>query len=487
MSKIQKKIWTVSAIMLVIMSSIWIALTYYNNKTLNQYNEILQRYLSLNEVSTASQEVINNVNDFMLNPTPPNLEQIEKGKKAVLQAKEQVFHLRNVDNNFTITNYTNLIDSFIESTNRFLLYYAENEVEAQAKEFAEASSISNHIADMTLSLMEKELKTYDLFYVGMIKQSNELKELGIWIILLIAFVLLILSYWFSRSITKPVLELTEAANELSKGRFDLQVKVETNDEIAFLAKTFDHMRKNINKLFIETQQKARLEHELQQNKILLQESQFRSLQSQINPHFLFNTLNAISKKAYLEGAQETSDLLVNVAGLLRYNLKQMDRKVPLGDEVEVLKQYLEIQQARMTDRLHVHMEIEESCLAIPIPTLTLQPLIENAVVHGIEPKEDGGNIWVRIRDDVEWVTIEIEDDGVGMPQEIIEKIATGNYTSQEEQSTGIGCRNVMTRLRLYYGRDDVFQMESVVDRYTKVVLKLWKEKGEGHDAAPNRG
>lgn len=86
---------------------------------------------------------------------------------------------------------------------------------------------------MTLSLMEKELKTYDLFYVGMIKQSNELKELGIWIILLIAFVLLILSYWFSRSITKPVLELTEAANELSKGRFDLQVKVETNDEIAF--------------------------------------------------------------------------------------------------------------------------------------------------------------------------------------------------------------------------------------------------------------
>lgn len=469
------------------MSSIWIALTYYNNKTLTQYNEILQRYLSMNEVSTASQDVINNLNDYMLVPSLQNKQQIELSKQTVLNAKKQVYSLRNSDNDFTITNYSNLIDSFIESTNRFLLYYAEDEIELSTKEFAEASSISNHISDMTLSLMEKELKTYDLFYLGIIKQSNELKELGIWLILLIAFILLVLSYWFSRSITKPVLDLTKAANELAKGRFDLQVKVDTNDEIAFLAKTFDHMRKNINKLFLEIQQKAKLEHELQQNKILLQESQFRSLQSQINPHFLFNTLNAISKKAYLEGAQETSDLLVNVAGLLRYNLKQMDRKVPLKDEVEVLQQYLEIQKARLTDRLQVQMEIDESCLKVPIPTLTLQPLIENAVIHGIEPKEDGGNIWIRILDDNEWVTIEIEDDGIGMDAETIEKILSEKYKSSDGQSTGIGCSNVMTRLRLYYGRDDVFHIDSVKDCYTKIVLKLWKKKGEGNDATPNRG
>ncbi|MEN2767909.1 sensor histidine kinase [Ornithinibacillus xuwenensis] len=487
MSKIQKKIWTVSMVILAIMSAIWITLTYYNNKTLNQYNEILERYLNMNEVTNASQQVIDDLNDYMLHPSLDNLEQIELSKRKVLQAKNDVYNLRNEENNFNLTNYIHLIDSFIEATDRFIIFYSENEVEASAKEFTEATSISNHISDMTLTLIDKELKTYDRIYLGIITQSKDLKELGIWLILLIAFMLLVMSYWFSRSITKPVLQLTKAANELSKGRFDEQVKVDTNDEIAFLAKTFDHMRININKLFLETKQKAQLEHELQQNKILLQESQFRSLQSQINPHFLFNTLNTLSKKAYLEGSQETSDLLVNVAGLLRYNLKQMDRSVTLREEVVVLQQYMEIQKARLTDRLKIHMEIDEACLDIKIPTLTLQPLIENAVIHAIEPREDGGNIWVRILNGDKRITIEIEDDGMGMEADKIEQILLEKYKQTEGHSTGIGFSNVVKRLRLFYGYDDVIEIESVLDRYTKIVLKLPILRRENNDTAPNRG
>lgn len=487
MSRIQKKIWTVFAIVLVIMSAIWIALTYYNNKTLNQYNGILERYLNMNEVTTASQQVINALNDYMLNPSLDNLEDIELSKRQVLIAKNNVHELRNENNDFTLTNYIHLVDSFIESTNRFILFYSENEIEASTKEFAEATSISNHISDMTLTLIDKELKTYDRFYLGMIQQSSDLKELGIWLILLIAFILLVISYLFSRSITKPVLELTKAANELSKGRFDLQVKVDTNDEIAFLAKTFDHMRKNINKLFIETKHKARLEHELQQNQILLQESQFRSLQNQINPHFLFNTLNTISKKAYLEGAEETSDLLVNIAGLLRYNLKQMDRSVTLQEEVDVLKQYMEIQKARLTDRLHFELEMEESCLKQIIPPLTLQPLIENAIIHAIEPREDGGKITLRIFHQEDRVTIEIEDDGVGMESSKIEQVLHEHYEPTEGHSTGIGLSNVVKRLRLFYGVEDTFQIESQIGCYTKVMLKLPRLRRDRYDTGLNRG
>ena len=145
--------------------------------------------------------------------------------------------------------------------------------------------------------------------------------------------------------------------------------MKSNDEIAFLAKTFDEMRININDLIVEIQQKAQLEHELQQSKLLLKESQFKSLQSQINPHFLFNTLNTLSKKAYLDGAEETSDLIVSVAGLLRYNLKRIDRSVTLFEEVVVLNQYMEIQKARFTDRLQFKSDIDESCLHVKIPGL----------------------------------------------------------------------------------------------------------------------
>lgn len=468
------------------MSVIWIALTYYNNKTLNQYNGILERYLNMNEVTTASQQVINALNDYMLNPSLDNLEDIELSKRQVLIAKNNVHQLRNEDNDFTLTNYIHLVDSFIESTNRFILFHSENEIEASTKEFAEATSISNHISDMTLTLIDKELKTYDRFYLGMIEQSTDLKELGIWLILLIAFVLLVISYLFSRSITKPVLELTKAANELSKGRFDLQVKVDTNDEIAFLAKTFDHMRKNINKLFIETKHKARLEYELQQNQILLQESQFRSLQNQINPHFLFNTLNTISKKAYLEGAEETSDLLVNIAGLLRYNLKQMDRSVTLQEEVAVLKQYMEIQKARLTDRLIFNLKVEEACLDQLIPPLTLQPLIENAIIHAIEPREEGGMISLRITQRDERVIIEIEDDGVGMDMEKIEQVLHERYEPTEGHSTGIGLSNVVKRLRLFYKVEDAFFIESELNKYTNIILKLPRLRGDEHDTGLSR-
>ena len=110
---------------------------------------------------------------------------------------------------------------------------------------------------------------------------------------------------------------------------------------------------------------------------------------------MYNTLDTISKKAFLEGSEETSDLLVSVAGILRYNLRRLDKSTTLDEEVEVLKNYLEIQKVRFTDRLQFNMKIEESCLDVQIPRLTLQPIVENAVIHAIEPEEDGGMIWIQ--------------------------------------------------------------------------------------------
>ncbi|WP_019414468.1 sensor histidine kinase [Paenisporosarcina sp. TG20] len=487
MNTIQKKIWMLASVVLLIMLSIWLAFTYYNQKTQNQYNDILQRYLIMNEVTSASQQVITDLNNYLLNPSLANFEQINMSQEEIRYAKHEVYNLINVENEFALTNYINLIDSFIETTNRSLKFQSEEEVEASTKEFSEATRISKYISEMTLTVIDTELKTYDRFYREIIEQSDEFKKLGIWLLLLIIVFLLLLTYWFSLTITRPVQQLTKAANELSKGRFDRPIKVESNDEISFLAKTFDQMRININNLISEIQQKAQLEHELQQNKLLLQESQLRSLQSQINPHFLFNTLNTLSKKAYLEGAEETSDLLVSVAGLLRYNLKRLDRSVTIHEEVVVLQQYMEIQKARFTDRLDFHLYIDESCLHIEIPGLTLQPIIENAVIHAIEPKEDGGSIWFRVLDEIDSVTIEIEDDGVGMSKDKVTQILEERLVEAEGHSTGIGFSNVVKRLRLFYGFEDIIQIDSTEGHGTKVVLKIPKTRRiDNNEEAPNR-
>lgn len=482
MNSIQKKILSLTSVVLVIMATMWIALTYYNYKTQNQYNDILQRYLNMNEVTKESQEVVTKLNNYMLTPTSDNLENLQNSKEDLQKAKYSVYPLRNSENDFALTSYINLIDSLIETTDRLILFNSGNDVEAAAKEFSEATRISTYISEMKLTLLETELKTYDRFYRSIIQQSDELIKLGIWLILLITLLLLLVTYWFSLSITRPVHQLTKAANELSQGRFDTPIKVDTNDEIAFLAKTFDRMRLNINNLISEIKQKAQLEHELQENKILLQESQFRSLQSQINPHFLFNTLNTISKKAYLEGSEETSDLLVSVAGLLRYNLKRLDRSVSLQEEVGVLRQYIDIQKARFTDRLHVHMQIDETCLHVKIPALTLQPIIENAVIHAVEPKENGGVISIRIRrDESERVIIQIEDDGMGMSREKIQQLLTEQPVQLEGHSTGIGFSNVVKRLRLFYGYDDVISIVSKEGQGTKVTIQIKMARGEERD------
>ncbi|MBO0601371.1 histidine kinase [Sporosarcina sp. E16_3] len=481
MMTIQKKIWILVSVVLLIMGIIWLALTHYNQKTQEQSNDILQRYLRMNEVTTASQRIITNLNNYLLDPTEKHKQQIEKSIVVIEAVQQDVAELRNVENAFSVTNYIHLIDSLIETTNRSIMFSEKQEMEGSTNEFNEANRISMYISEMTLTILDQELKTSNRFYRDIIKQSEELKRLGIWLLLLITVVLLLAIYWFSLSITRPIHQLTKAANELSQGRFNQRIEVQSNDEIAFLAQTFDEMRININDLIVEIQQKAQLEHELQQSKLLLKESQFRSLQNQINPHFLFNTLNTLSKKAYLDGAEETSDLIVSVAGLLRYNLKRIDRSVTLFEEVVVLNQYMEIQKARFTDRLQFKSDIDKSCLDVKIPGLTLQPIIENAVIHAIEPEQNGGTIWFRIKKNGPWVIIEIEDSGQGMSREKMEQLLKGHIEPIEGHSTGIGFQNVVKRLHLFYGIEDLVTIDSREGRGTKVVIQIPSAREEGND------
>lgn len=481
MTTIQKKIWTLVSVVLLIMGIIWLTLTYYNQKTQEQSNNILQRYLRMNEVTTVSQQMITNLNNYLLDPTDKHKQQVEKSVATIQKVQQDVVELRNEENAFSVTNYIHLIDSLIETTNRTMMFSEEKETEGSTNEFNEANRISMYISEMTLTILDRELKTYNRFYRDIINQSEELKKLGIWLLFLITSTLLLATYWFSLSITRPIHQLTKAANELSQGSFSNRIEVKSNDEIAFLAKTFDEMRININDLIIEIQQKAQLEHELQQSKLLLKESQLRGLQSQINPHFLFNTLNTLSKKAYLDGAEETSDLLVSVAGLLRYNLKRVDSSVTLFEEVLVLNQYMEIQKARFTDRLQYQSSIDESCLHVEMPGLTLQPIIENAVIHAIEPEEDGGIIWFRIKRKGKWIVIEIEDSGKGISRKKIELLLKGDITPNEGHSTGIGFQNVVKRLQLFYGVEGLVTIESKEGKGTKVIIQIPETREDGNN------
>jgi sensor histidine kinase YesM len=480
MSHIQQKIITLSVIVVFIMAVIWTILTYYNQKSLEQYNEILQRYLRMNEVSMNSQESVTNLNNYLLAPSDERMILLTDSVQHVKEIRLQLNELQDQENSFTLTNYKNMIGSLIESIDLTVMMHKQSNRPARNSYFIEATKISKYISETTLTLVSQELRTYDQFYRNIIEQSANLKRLGFSMMSLISILMVLFSYYFAKGITRPIKQLTFAARELSRGRFDLEIEVNSNDEIAFLARTFDRMRININNLILEIQQKAQLESDLQESKLLLRESQLKSLQSQINPHFLYNTLNTLSKKAYLEGSKETSDLIANVAGLLRYNLKRIDREVTLGEEVNIILQYMDIQKARFTDRLHFQLDADENCYSIKLPGMTLQPIIENAVHYAIEPREEGGTIRMTIKDTDSRVEVLIVDDGEGMEVDKVQHILSELQESSdmEGHSTGIGLSNVIRRLRLLYGREDVIEIISEPGVGTSITLLLPKKMME---------
>lgn len=216
---------------------------------------------------------------------------------------------------------------------------------------------------------------------------------------------------------------------------------------------------------------------------LVKELELKALQNQINPHFLFNTLNSLSKLALIEGAERTSDLTVTVSSMLRYSLRELNRLVPLRDEVEHCHAYITIQKARFRDRIAFDSSIEEACLQIEVPPMLLQPLVENAFIHGIEAMESGAVIRLAVRMDNEDVLIAVSDNGAGMTEETrLSLLRPGEDGTARSggQSTGIGTRNVFRRLALLYGREDLVDIQSAPGEGTTVTIRIPHEGRRNH-------
>jgi sensor histidine kinase YesM len=474
MNTIRKKIIVLSLCTWVIMAGIWLSLSIYNQISVEKYNRILQRYLFMNQTSQLSSLSVTWINRYLDEHQPSHLKQYLAVKYELEGTKNQLFSLENKNNYDALTNYSHMIESQIEEMDLTVRSMNFNDRERAQQHFDSATNISKYISEATLSLLSTELTTYNHFYQTIITQSRDLRTMGFWVMAMASCVLLLFSYRFASGITRPILALSLAAKKIAQGNYDNPVEIITNDEISFLARTFNHMRINIKHSITEIQHNAQLENDLQEHKLRLKENELRSLQSQINPHFLFNTLNILAKKAYLEGAEETSDLISSVAGLLRYNLKRLDSPVTLRDELHVLDEYLIIQKARFNDRIQYRKEVtDDRCLQLQIPNLTLQPFVENAVIHAIEPSERGGCITIRAFTEADHVIIEISDDGLGMGQERINSIIDNSIEGQEQgHSSGIGIGNVMHRLRLFYGVQDVVQIISAPGEGTCVRLTL---------------
>ncbi|HSV55671.1 MAG TPA: histidine kinase [Magnetospirillaceae bacterium] len=288
---------------------------------------------------------------------------------------------------------------------------------------------------------------------------------------------------FSSSIAAPIRRLAAASERIAAGELNVpEVLALTGDEVEILARSFHTMSRSIASMVVDLKGKAELERNLREEERLLmekeralREARFIALQDQIQPHFLFNALNTIARTALLEGAPRTEALSLALARLLRYALGAPASMVSLREELGIVEEYLGFQRIRFGDRLRWTVDAPESVLSLAIPRFTVQPFVENAVRHGIEPREEGGRVDIRASIRRGRLVLAIRDTGVGMD------LASRRPESQrgmDGRGEGIGIANVRRRLELRYGPSARLSVRSRKGEGTEVLLRMPAESGE---------
>ena len=295
----------------------------------------------------------------------------------------------------------------------------------------------------------------------LLRKSNEAQSIYILVAAGLVAVALFFSKFIAKNITQPIQKLCESMEKVQEGDFSVSdVVVDSANEIGSLTTSFNVMTHRIQDLMEQNirEQEAKRKSEL------------KALQSQINPHFLYNTLDSIIWMAEGKKNEEVVLMTASLAKLLRQSISNEDEVVSIGQEIEYARGYLTIQKMRYKDKMEYQIDVDPSILNIPLIKLVLQPVIENAIYHGLKYKESKGFLLVRGFPKDGNAVLQVIDDGVGMDEETLEHIYEKHKVNY--RSNGVGIYNVQKRLQLYYGNEYGITYESEVGKGTTATITI---------------
>ncbi len=295
----------------------------------------------------------------------------------------------------------------------------------------------------------------------LLSKSRQAQSVYVLTAIVLVIVALLFSRFMARSITLPIQKLRDSMKKVQEGDFSVSdVVVDSRNEIGSLTKSFDVMTHRIQELMEQNV------HEQEEKR----KSELKALQSQINPHFLYNTLDSIIWMAEGKKNEEVVLMTASLARLLRQSISNEDEVVPIANEVEYARGYLTIQKMRYKDKLEFQIDVDSSILYIPLIKLVLQPIIENAIYHGLKYKESKGLLIVKgfMKDGN--AVLQVIDDGVGMDEETLSHIYDKHKVNYH--SNGVGVYNVQKRLKLYYGDDYGITYESEKGKGTTATITI---------------
>jgi two-component system sensor histidine kinase YesM len=290
----------------------------------------------------------------------------------------------------------------------------------------------------------------------------------LFIVLLILFILSVINYYISSKITNPIHKLEESVRQLEEGKLDTSVYIGGSYEIQHLGRSVAAMASQIQVLM----QDIVAEHESKRK------SEFDTLQSQINPHFLYNTLDIIVWMVENEKKSEAVKVVTALARFFRISLSKGKSIIPVRDELEHVRNYLMIQQMRFKNKFSYEIQAEEDVLELASLKLMLQPLVENAIYHGMEFMDGDGEILIQAslleeaKEQEQYLCLVIRDNGLGMTKERVESLFANTSHVPSGRGSGIGVRNVNERIKLYFGEYYGLTIESEPDEGTTIRIYL---------------
>lgn len=437
------------------------------------YDEGLSRYETLAEFYDSTHQAHVSLTAAM---QMDDMQYLEDYEAQMNKARHQIHALRQFES-FRFGLLENMLDTYDETVDKMLI-----EQELQARQ-----SLYDDLIRLDMLITDTQSNSYSLLTEINTLSKDTIKEEAndqFRNILIITAVVLVLSTGFIiysyHEIIHPVNKLVGNANKLKNGDFDIEPVNNSTEEMRILSDSFGDMAISLKANLESIKEKSRLEKRIveQENETLrigkvMAETRLSVFQRQINSHFLFNTLSVIAKLAYIEGALKTNELMVITSDLLRYSVEKSGKISTLSEEIQCCRNYIMIQTKRFGKRINFILDADPYIEDIRMPAMLIQPIIENAVLHGVGDMLKGAMIEIGIKFVKGRLQIKVRDNGIGIPKvslEILRQLMSESNTSKSNGN--IGLNNVKSRLNMFYGENVTLDINSEEGIGTEVVIEI---------------
>lgn len=482
-----KIIWT-QVLMMVCILLMNLFIYQQLNRTMQRIDAVFSSNVTVNELSETLEQIQDNVYEYLNTKGSAALEDYYRYEQEYRTMIEQLNN-QNLDSEVKMLekNIRNMSETYLTRTNDTVQAKRGRNVEKYKSLYEEETQLYEYIKFYMYKLNNLRFHLNSGNYQVLLHVMQILEIMSILIIAAVGVACMFMAVVLTRNMIGPLTGLSVAANQVAQGNFEVEFPtVISNDEVGIVTNAFhqmvDSIREYIEKQRVSMENEAMMKERELSMKAHLKDAQLKYLQAQINPHFLFNCLNAGAQLATMEDAERTAVFVSKMADFFRYNVRKMGEDANLYEEIEAVDNYIYILNVRFAGDICYEKEIDENVENIRVPSMILQPIVENAVQHGIRDRMENARIWLRVAREEGQLCVTVRDNGIGMTEAQIQAVLSGKIRQdrKEGDSTGIGMDNVMNRLKLYYNREDLFDIYSEgLEKGTEVTILLPLETEAG--------